>query len=188
MVAVASPAVAAKEVGEGAAKAMPAKKAVAKPVKALTVNITDMYEKYGKAIEAQDKFDEAAQNAQNEINEMIQAGMALGEAYKDLMAKSNNPVLTEEAKKKFQDEAAGKAREIEQKQMEISQYQQQASQTLAQRRQSVMNLHMNDMKEVCAKIAKEKGADMVINSMALMYSTEDMDITEEATKQLNATK
>ena len=190
IVAVASPVLGAKEAGEVAAKAIPMKKSVAKSAKMLTVNVEEMYKQYAKAIEAQEKFDEAAQNAQNEINTMIQSGMALGEAYKDFIAKANNPALTEDAKKKFQDEAGNKAREIEQKQMEIQQYQQQASQTLAQRRQSVMNLHMNDMKEVCSKIAKEKGADLVLNSTGIlvMYASDDMDITEEATKQLNATK
>lgn len=166
------------------------KKGVVRSAKFLTVDVAELYGKYNKAIEAQKKFDEAAQNAQKEVNEMIQSGIKLGEEFKDFSAKANNPALTEAAKGKFLEQASAKAQQIEQKQMEISQYQQQASQTLAQRRQSVMNLHMNDMREVCSRIAKEKGADLVLNSTGIlvMYHNEQTDITEEATTILNGRK
>lgn len=171
------------------ATSTPTKKAIAKTAKMLTVNVSELYEKYGKAAEARAKFDEAAQEAQNKINDMMREGMALGEQYKDLIAKSNNPALTEEARKKFLDEASNKAKEIEQKQAEINRYQQEALQILTQRKQSVMNLHMNDMQEVCAKIAKEKGADIVLNTTAaVMYASPDMNITEEAIYEINVMK
>lgn len=121
---------------------------------------------------------------------MIQEGIKLGDAYKELHTKASNPALTEDAKKKFMQEAEAKVKAIEEKQMQISQYQQQANQTLTQRKQSVTNLHLSDMKEVCAKIAKDKGANIVFNTtgIAVMYHDGSADITGEVIDILNSTK
>lgn len=156
----------------------------------LTMDLSEVYSKYTKAVEAQEKFDQAEENARKEITEMYQDGIKLGDAYKELVAKANNPALSEEAKKKFNLEAEGKVKEIEEKQMQISQYQQQANQTLMQRKQSVTNLHLSDMKEVCAKIAKEKGANLVLNTtgIGVMYHDGSTDITSEVIETLNSTK
>lgn len=164
------------------------KKGVPVTVKMLVVDVNEMYSKYNKAIEAREKFTQAAENAQKEINDMIQEGMKIGETYNELMAKSNNPALTESAKKKFLDEANEKVKLIEEKQRQITQYQQQAADTLDQRNQSVMKLHLNDMQEVCTKIAKDTGANVVLNKMLVMYVDEKADITQEAIEALNARK
>ncbi len=158
--------------------------------KFLTMDLSEVYSKYGKAVEAQEKFDQAEENARKEINDMIQEGIKLGDSYKELVAKTNNPALTDDAKKKFMQEAEEKVKAIEEQQIKISNYQQQASQTLMQRKQSVTNLHLSDMKEVCAKIAKEKGANLVLNTtgIAVMYHDASTDTTGEVIEMLNAKK
>lgn len=167
-----------------------AKKGVPASAKFLTMDLSECYSKYGKALEAQEKFEQAEENARKEINDMIQEGIKLGDSYKELAAKANNPALSEDAKKKFMQEAEAKVKAIEEKQMQISQYQQQANQTLMQRKQSVTNLHLSDMKEVCGKIAKERGANIVLNTtgIAVMYHDGSTDITEEVIEILNSTK
>lgn len=171
-------------------KTAPIKSGVPASAKFLSVDITEVYSKYNKAIEAQEKFNQAAENAQKEINDMIQEGIKLGETYKDLQVKANNPALTEEARKKFLEESNQKIKAIEEKQIQISEYQQQASQALAQRRESVTRLHLNDMQEVCSRIAKSKGANLVINTSGIlvMYHDETTDITQEAINALNGQK
>lgn len=164
--------------------------AVPADVKMLTVDAGEVYAKYNKAIEAKEKFNQAAENAQKEVNDMIQEGLKIGDEYNDLLTKANNPALTETAKKNFLDQANSKAQLIEDKQRQISQYQQQAAETLSQRNQSVMSLHLDDMKKVCAKIAKDTGANLVLNSTGalVMYADEKTDITQEAITVLNALK
>lgn len=159
-------------------------------VKMLTVDAGELYAKYNKAIEAREKFNQAAENAQKEVNDMVQEGLKIGDEYNDLLTKANNPALTEAAKKKFLEEAGEKAKLIEDKQRQITNYQQQASETLSQRNQSVMNLHLNDMKEVCAKIARDNGANLVLSTTGVnvMYADEKTDITQEAIAVLNARK
>jgi len=154
----------------------------------LTVDMGELYSKYDKAIESQEKFTEAAKKAQGKINTMIQAGIKLGEQYQDLQAKASNPALTESARQRHLQEANEKAKEIEQKQIDINQYQQQTTQTLSQRRQSVINLHMAKIKGVLSKIAKTRGADLVLNStgVVVMYHNKKTDVTTEALSALNA--
>lgn len=164
--------------------------AVPATVKMLTVDAGELYAKYNKAIDAREKFNQATENAQKEVNDMIQEGLKIGDEYNDLLAKANNPALTEAAKKKALEDANEKVKLIEDKQRQITNYQQQASETLTQRNQSVMNLHLSDMKEVCAKIAKDSGANLVLNTTGVnvMYADEKTDITQEAITILNARK
>lgn len=164
--------------------------AVPAEVKMLTVDAGELYAKYNKAIEAKEKFNQAAENAQKEVNDMIQEGLKIGDEYNDLLTKANNPALTEAAKKNFLDQANAKAQLIEDKQRQIANYQQQATETLSQRNNSMMNVHLEDMKQVCAKIAKDTGANLVLNSTGalVMYADEKTDITQEAIAALNARK
>lgn len=167
----------------------PFKQAVPIDAKVLIVDATELYEKYNKSIELREKFNQAAEGPKNELNEMIQAGIKIGEEYQELIAKANNPALTETARKKFAEEANSKMKLIEEKQRQIIQFEQQAEASLMplmQRNESLTKIHLQDMREVCAKIAKDKGANLVLNSTMVMYTDEKANITEEAIKILNA--
>lgn len=155
--------------------------------KFLTVDMGELYSKYHKAIEAEEKFSAAAKNANDELQKMYQEGMELGKSYEELKKKSNNPALNDSAKKNFDGQAEATAEKIRKKQTDIAQYQQQASQTLAQRRQSVVNLHMDEIKKVLATIAEKRGAELVLNSAGpvVMYSIDALDITKEAIIAVN---
>lgn len=156
--------------------------------KIITVDMEEIYNNYGKAKESQEQFSNAVKNAREEINKMIQEGLKLGEEFQELQAKSNNAALTEEARKKYMDEAQAKAEAIQKKEVEINQFRQQTDQSLAQRRDSIINLHMSEIKEVVAKIAREKNAELALNASGLMvlYSDRGMDVTQDVIKMLNA--
>lgn len=161
----------------------------AKDINILTVDLADLYSQYNKAVEYQEKFTEAAKKAQDQLNVMLQEGMKMGEEYNEMKTKAENPALTSEAKEQRQKEVKEMEKKIENKQAEITQFQQNTTQTLTQRRQSVINLHLTEIKEVVAKIAKSKGSDMVLNSsgMLVLYQDPTKDITQETLKQLNST-
>lgn len=158
-------------------------------LKILTVDLGEVYSKYDKAVESQEKFTQATSKAQDEVNAMLKSGIELGEEFKALQAKANNPALNEEARKDFMEKANEKAKEIEKKQYEIAQYQEQMGRTLAERRQSVVNLHMSEIKDVVSKHAQAQKVDMVLNTtgVAVMYSDPKLDITTKVISQLNNT-
>lgn len=159
-----------------------------KAPKILTVDMEEVYSKYTKAQEAQEKFATAVQGARDELNKMLQEGVKLGEGLQDLEDKANNPALTDKARQGFIAEAQAKGEAIQKKQMEIQQYQRQTDQTLTERRQSVVNLHMSEIKEALGSLAKKKGVDMVLNTsgVVVMYSAKELDVTDEAIKMLNS--
>lgn len=160
------------------------------PPKILTVDVEQIYTNYNKAKESQEQFVESIKSAREEFNKMLQEGVRLGEELQELQAKSNNAALTEEARKKYLEEAQAKAEEIGKKQEEFSQFRQQMEQSIAQRRESIVNLHMSEIKDVVAKIARQEAANLVFNSSGLMvlYADKSMDVTQEAIKMLNGTE
>lgn len=162
---------------------------VVKTPKVLAVDIGKLYSEYDKAKEAQESFSQSIQQAREKIMQLQQEGLSLGQSLEDLQAKANNKAFTAEAQQKFSEEAETKAQEIQQKYIEINQYKQQTDQTLAQRQQSVLNLHMAEIKEAVAKVAKKRGADMVLNSTAaILYADDSYDVTSEALSILNKTQ
>lgn len=162
----------------------------ATPPKILTVDMEQIYSNYNKAKDSQEQWVEAVKSAREEVSKMIQDGLKMGEEFQELQAKSNNAALTEEARKKYTEEAQAKAEEIQKKEAEINQFRQQTDQSLAQRRESIINLHMSEIKDVVAKVAREKAADLVFNSSGLMvlYADKAMDVTPESLKMLNGTE
>ena len=153
----------------------------------LTVDIEEVYNNYKKAQEAQEKFAIEVQNARDELNKILQEGVKMGEALQDLEEKANNPALTEKARKGFEEEARVKTEEIQKKQMEISQFQRETDQTLSDRRQAFVNLHMSEIRDSLAMLAKKKGADMVLNSsgVMVMYADCSFDVTQDAINMMN---
>ena len=156
----------------------------------VTVNMGDLYKNYWKAQEADEKFQSSVENAQQEIQAMIEEGMGMANELQDIQGKMNNPALSESAREKFNAEAIDKSKAIREKEAEVNRYRQQTEKTLQQRRQSIVQLHVSEIREEVIKVAKEKGADLVLNSagMAVVYFDESFDITQEVLAKLNADK
>ncbi|MGA0164727.1 MAG: OmpH family outer membrane protein [Bdellovibrionota bacterium] len=151
------------------------------------VDMGKLYSEYNKAKEAQDSFAASIEQAQKQMMAIQQEGLALGQELEELQAKANNKTFTEEARAKFREEAENKGREIQQKYMELNSYKQQTDQAISQRQQSVVELHLKEIKEAVKKVALKQGATLVLNSTSsVLYSDDSYDITKEALSILNA--
>lgn len=156
----------------------------------VTVNMGELYQNYWKAQEADEKFQSSVENAQQEIQAMIEEGMGMANELQDLQSKMNNPAVSEAAREKYNTEIQEKAKAIREKEAEVNRYRQQTESTLQKRRQAIVQLHISEIREEVIKVAKEKGADLVLNSagMAVVYFDESFDITQEVLTKLNADK
>ena len=156
----------------------------------VTVNMGELYQNYWKAQEADEKFQSSVENAQQEIQAMIEEGMGMANELQDLQSKMNNPAVSEAAREKYNTEIQDKAKAIREKEGEVNRYRQQTESTLQKRRQAIVQLHISEIREEVIKVAKEKGADLVLNSagMAVVYFDESFDITQEVLAKLNADK
>lgn len=156
----------------------------------VTVNMGELYQNYWKAQEADEKFQSSVENAQQEIQAMIEEGMGMANELQDLQSKMNNPAVSEAAREKYNTEIQDQAKAIREKEAEVNRYRQQTESTLQKRRQAIVQLHISEIREEVIKVAKEKGADLVLNSagMAVVYFDESFDITQEVLAKLNADK
>ncbi|WOO41187.1 OmpH family outer membrane protein [Rubellicoccus peritrichatus] len=156
----------------------------------LTVDMGQLYNDYWKAQEAQAKFNASVENAQQEIQAMIEEGMSMATDLQGMQEKISNPALTDASKQEIATEAQSKANLIRQKEAEVNNFRQQTDRTLQQRRQSIINLHLSEIREVVVEVAKEKGADLVLNTngLAVVYFDESFDVTKDVLTKLNANK
>ena len=156
----------------------------------LTVDMGQLYNDYWKAQEAQSKFNTSVENAQKEIQTMINEGMAMATDLQGMQEKMNNPAITEDSKQQIAQEAQQKANLIRQKEADVNSFRQTTDRTLQQRRQSIINLHLSEIREVVVDVAKEKGADLVLNTngLAVVYFDESFDVTKDVLAKLNASK
>ncbi|WP_309387612.1 OmpH family outer membrane protein [Cerasicoccus frondis] len=156
----------------------------------LTVNVAKLYDGYWKAKEAEAKFQSSIENAQQEIQTMISEGMQMTESLQELQAESSSPAISDERKKEIAAEAQEKIKTIQQKERDVNQFRQTTDRQLQQRRQAITELHLSDIQAVVTEVAKSKGADLVLNTqgLAVVYSSEAMDITDDVMTKLNADK
>lgn len=156
----------------------------------LTVNVAKLYEGYWKAKEAEAKFQSSIENAQTEIQTMISEGMAMTEKLQALQAEASSPAISDERRQEIAKQAQAQVQEIQKKEQDVNQFRQKTDARLQQRRQAIVELHLNEIQEIVTDVAKAKGATLVLNTqgLAVVYSAESLDITDEVMTKLNATK
>jgi len=156
----------------------------------LTVDMGVLYNEYWKAQEAQAKFQSSVENAQQEIQTMMEEGQSLAQQLQDFQDKMNNPAITEDSKQQILAEAQETANLIRQKEAEVNNYRQQTDRTLQQRRQSIINLHISEIRDVVSEVAKQKNADLVLNTqgLAVVFNNDALDITQAVLTELNSNK
>lgn len=156
----------------------------------MTVDMGMLYNEYWKAQEAQEKFQSSVENAQKEIQTMMQEGQSMAEELQSYQEKLSNPAISEGSKQEILTQAQETANLIRQKEAEVNNYRQATDRTLQQRRQSIVNLHLSEIREVVNEIAQEKGADIVLNTngMAVVFHKDSLDISQEVLAKLNAAK
>lgn len=156
----------------------------------LTVNVARLYDGYWKAAEAEAKFQSSIENAQQEIQTMIEEGMAMTEKLQELQAEAGSPALSETRKQEITGELQAQIQQIQQKEAEVNQFRQKTDRQLQQRRQAITELHLNEIQEIVSEIAETKNADLVLNTqgLAVVFAKETMDITDEVLEKLNADK
>ena len=158
----------------------------------LTVDIEKLYESFYKAQDSRDKFQSSVLLAEEEVKGMIEQGRQLYMELEEIQKKIDSPATADEAKEALMAEFEAKAMVVRQKEADLNQYRQTTQRDLQQSRQSMIQMHFDEIKQKVAEVAKAKGADLVLNSnekgMAVIYFDASFDITEEVIAALNADK
>ncbi|MDR2677505.1 MAG: OmpH family outer membrane protein [Puniceicoccales bacterium] len=156
----------------------------------LTVDMPKIYNGYGKAERSKEKFQKAVEKAQGELRTMLEDGIKLAKELRDLQEKADSPALSESAREKHRKQIEELTEKIHKKEVEVNEFRQESDRQLSEKREEFVVRHVNEIKDVIRKVAKERGAVVVLNSAGLevLYSVPDLDITQEVSVRLNAEK
>jgi outer membrane protein len=161
--------------------------------KILVVDMTQLYNGHWQTEEQNAKLSRDEQEANKSLEQLNKEGNDLVSQYKELDEQSKSPTLTPEAKAKIQADAQKKMEEIQRKQTDVQTFQTNASRSLQQRIKTFHDLMLEQISTAAAKIAKEKGATLLIDKSgasligvpAIIYSDPAYDITDEVMKEIN---
>jgi Skp family chaperone for outer membrane proteins len=156
----------------------------------LTVDMPKIYNGYGKAERSKEKFQKAVEKAQGELRTMLEDGIKLAKELRELQEKADSPALSDSAREKHRKQIEELAEKIHKKEVEVNEFRQESDRQLSEKREEFVVRHVNEIKDIIRKVAKERGAIAVLNSAGLevLYCVPELDITQEVSVRLNAEK
>jgi outer membrane protein len=162
-------------------------------VKLVVVDMAKVFDSHYKSEEANVKFRNDEQKAQEQAEELRKQGQTLVDEYKELAEQAKNTMLTAEARTKAEGEAQKKLEEIQRKQTDIQTFIQNTQRSLQQRIGTHRDLLLEEISKHVVEIAKRNGATLVLDKSGpsvfripvVLYSDAAYDITEEVIKEEN---
>ena len=159
----------------------------------LVVDMAKLYDGHWQTEEQNAKLSRDQQTATEQLQQLNAEGQALVDQYKELDEQAKSPTLTNEAKAKAQADAQKKYAEIQSKQNDVSAFQTNTQRSLQQRIKTFRDLMLEQISSVASKIAKDKGATLLIDKSGptaigvsnIIYSDPAYEITDEVMKELN---
>jgi outer membrane protein len=162
-------------------------------VKLVVVDMMSLFDKHYKTEEANLKFNDVAQKAQEQLDEMNKQMQAVADQYKELMEQSKNTVLTADARTKAEGEAQKKLEDFQRRQGDAQNFRNNTQRSLQQRIKNHRDVLLEEIAKVAVDIAKRKGATIVLDrsgpSMlgvpSMVYADPSYDITDEVMQEIN---
>ena len=162
-------------------------------VKLVVVDMAKVYDNHYKTKEANAKFLDAEQKAQEQVEEYNKQGQMLVDEYKELMEQSKNTLLTSEARAKAEADVQRKGEEIQRKQTEVQQFRQTTQRSLQQRIKTHRDLLLEEISKVVSDLAKRNGATLVLDRSgptlfgipSVIHADPSYDITDAVLAEVN---
>lgn len=162
-------------------------------VKLVVVDMARIYDNHYKTEEANAKFRDAEQKAQEQVEELNKQGQILVDEYKELIDQSKSTLLTTEARTKAETDAQGKLEEIQRKQTEVQNFRTNTQRSLQQRIKTHRDLLLEEITKVVNDLAKGRGATLVLDRSGptlfgipgVLYADAGYDITDVVLTEVN---
>jgi outer membrane protein len=161
--------------------------------KLLVVDMAKVLNGYYKTEDNNTKFNEAAQKAQEQLDEMNKQMQANADQYKEFVEKSRNSVLTQEVRTQAEQDAQKKMEELQRMQAEAQDFRAKTQRSLQQRMNTARELLFEEIGNVVKEVARARGATLVLDKSgpsligipAIVYSDPAYDITDDVIKEVN---
>ncbi|MEM7672295.1 MAG: OmpH family outer membrane protein [Verrucomicrobiota bacterium] len=131
--------------------------------KTIAVNFDTLFQEFYEVKDALAKFQTSIDAVDKELQTMASEMQPQSEKLQELVAKSRNPAMTDDARQEAEQEAVQLDQELRQRQQELGQFQQQQRQTLGLRRNEIRKQFVEKIREVVSQYAESSGAELVVN-------------------------
>lgn len=177
-----------------AAAAFGATGLVAQPaLKVVVVDMAKVYDTHYKTKEASDKFNDAAQRAQEQLDRLNAQLQTAADEFKALVEESRSSVLSEQARTKAGEDAQKKREDIERMNAEAQTFRNNTQRSLQVRAKNHRDLIMDEIMKVVNDISRAKGATLVLDKSGpsvfgvpvVLYADSAYDITDEVMLEVN---
>lgn len=177
---------AALTLGASALHAQPA-------LKVVVVDMAKVYDTHYKTEEANVKFNDAAQRAQEQLDQFTKQIQTAADEFKALVEDSRSSVLNEQARSKATADAQKKREDIERMQADAQNFRANTQRSLQQRAKNHRDLIMDEIMKVVNDIARAKGATLVLDKSGpsvfgvpvVLSADPAYDITDDVVKEVN---
>lgn len=149
------------------------------------VDLAEVYGEFYPAKAAQENFRLLAQQAESELEKMMNEGKPLFKERDELMKKLDAPALSEDARKKLEEQLTEIGAKIRQKGEAIGQFQQEKEMKLNEHRQTVLAEHFKEINLDMERMAKERNLQCILNKTAILYTDSALDLTADAVREVN---
>jgi len=161
--------------------------------KLIVVDMGKVLNGYYKTEEYNAKFNDAAQKAQEQLDEMQKQMQATADQYKESVEKSKNTVLSQEARTQAEADAQKKMEDLQRMQAEAQDFRAKTQRSLQQRMTSSREMFFEEISKVVADIARARSATLVLDKSgpsligipSVVYSDPSYEITEDVLKEVN---
>ncbi|MCF3651784.1 OmpH family outer membrane protein [Synoicihabitans lomoniglobus] len=160
------------------------------------VDMARLFDSHYKTAEKNVVFQSEQERVKAEINRLNGEGLALQEEAQSIAEQLNNPVLSEDAKVKIQEDARAKVAQLQQKQGEMNALVQNSSESLKKRVMNFRSLLMDEIGKVAVEVAKRQGATLLMDKSgpsllgmpAVLYYEPSLEITDAVLAEINKTR
>ena len=162
-------------------------------LKVVVVDMLKIYDTHYKTEEANTKFSEYAQRAEQQLDQVNKQIQDIAKEYQELMEQSKNTLLNQSARDKAVADAQKKGEDFQRLQAEAQKFRLDAQRSLQTRAKNHRDLIMDEILKVVNDIARSKGATLVLDKSGpsvfgvpvVLHSDNAYDITEEVSREVN---
>lgn len=162
-------------------------------LKIVVVDMAKVYDTHYKTEEANAKFNDAAQRAQEQLEQINKQIQSAADEYKALVEQTKSPLANDQARAKAGEDANRKMEDIQRMNNEAQNFRANTQRSLQQRAKNHRDLIMDEIMKVVNDLSRAKGATLVLDKSGpsilgipvVLYSDASYDITEDVVKEVN---
>jgi Skp family chaperone for outer membrane proteins len=155
----------------------------------VTVDVNKALAGYQRLQEAQVKFEASVTTAREELEAESEKLKVAVEEINKIQETAQNPALTEEKIQELQDQLQEKVAAYRQLEASFNQMRQRTEKTLADRRNNILSLHLDEVKDAIKQVCKTRGANLALNveGNVVVFADSVFDVTNDVVQVLNTT-